>query len=133
MMECTEIRGRLALYLDNELQEDERLAIEEHLHACETCAGVFRDEQSFIDTVRSSGPLHVASPELRAKVAGIVSAKEPRKERSVGRWIAIGIAAALLIAAMPYVVWNVLQRSTPDANRPPSSFALMAADTHLRR
>lgn len=134
MTECNEIRGRLALYLDNELQEDERLAIEEHLQACETCAAVFRDEQSSLEVIRSSGPLYVASPELRAKVAGIVSAKEQRNQKTFGRKVAMGIAAALLIAAMPFVVWIVVQRNTADSNSPAaSSFALMAADTHLRR
>ena len=139
-MECTEIRGRLALYLDNELQDDERLTIEEHLQGCEACARVFHEEQWFLDVIRQSGPLHVASPELRARVSSIVLAKnlEAPSSLQLGRrsnrsWIAIGIAAVLTIAILPVMVWLVLQRDTSDSLRQPSSFALMAVDTHLRR
>jgi anti-sigma factor RsiW len=132
MMECTEIRGRLSLYLDNELQDDERFAIDQHLLACESCAATFHEEESFLNVVRQSGPLHVASPELRSKVAQIVSTKEQSTSQQSRRWIPLAIAAAVLIAVLPLIVWNVLQRNQSPVPQT-SSFALMAADTHLRR
>ena len=73
MRKCEDIRGRLTLYLDNELQSDERATIEVHLSECESCASIFAREISFLNAVRESGPLHVASPELRARVEEVVN------------------------------------------------------------
>lgn len=145
MRNCEDIRGRLALYLDNELQGAEREAVEAHLQGCDSCASVFEKEIGFLNVVRKGEPLYVASPELRAKVEQIVG--EPKttpisltkvQEPAAGagsssrmRWI-LPIAAAVLVLLLPLVIW----RSTRGPAGPtiaPSSFALMAADTHLRR
>lgn len=131
MRNCEDIRERLALYLDNELQGAERAAVEAHLQSCEACASFFEKEASFLNVVRKSEPLHVASPELRARVQEILagSQTEARPERSRLRWL-LPIAAAVLVLLLPLVIW----RSTRvPSNGRPSSFALMAADTHLRR
>lgn len=135
MKECNEIRGRLSLYLDNELQDDERSTIEQHLLSCDACAEVFQEDKSFLESIRESGPLHVASPELKSKVAGILSSQQRAAASQAtrpSRWLALAIAAALIITALPLIVWTVSQ-STPGVGPQPSSFALMAADTHLRR
>ncbi|HEU4508267.1 MAG TPA: zf-HC2 domain-containing protein [Pyrinomonadaceae bacterium] len=142
MNNCDDIRGRLTLYLDNELQGDERGAVEAHLTECETCAAVLARELNFLNAVRESGPLHVASPALRARVAAILSdgrapAVEPRvaakPHRSGSRlsWV-VAVAAVLLVLLLPMFLWRVMDQSaTPHGQ--PSSFALMAKDTHLRR
>jgi mycothiol system anti-sigma-R factor len=70
---CEDIRGRLTLYLDNELQGDERATVEAHLHECESCAAILARELNFLNAVRENGPLYVAPPELREKVAAIIS------------------------------------------------------------
>ena len=41
LQKCEDIRGRLTLYLDDELQGEERATIEAHLSACEACAEIF--------------------------------------------------------------------------------------------
>ncbi len=143
MNNCDDIRGRLTLYLDNELQGDERATVEAHLADCENCAAILARELNFLNAVRESGPLHVASPALRAKVeailnAGPTSASEPRvtvkANRSGSRlnWI-VAAAAVLLVLLLPILVWRVMNQSEPTPNGQPSSFALMAAETHLRR
>lgn len=133
MRNCEDIRERLALYLDNELQGAERAAIEAHLQKCEACASFFEKEVSFLNVVRNSEPLHVASPELRAKVQEILNGVQsaPAPERSRLRWV-LPIAAAVLVLLLPLVIWRFARVDGP-TNGAPSGFALMAADTHLRR
>ncbi len=77
MKNCDDIRGRLTLYLDNELQGDERAAVEAHLAECESCAAIFERELGFLNAIRESAPLQVAPPELRAQVEKILNGEFP--------------------------------------------------------
>ena len=133
MKTCEEIRRRLDLYLDNELRGEERAAVETHLRECQSCAAIFEREQSFINAIRECGPLHVASPELRARVEERLIGSERGTTRVVSRsrltW-GLATAATLLVLVLPIVIWRMMSR--PDS-RTASSFALMAADHHLRR
>jgi len=135
LRKCEDIRGRLTLYLDNELQGVERATVETHLSDCESCAALFARERNFLNTVRESGPLHVASPELRAKVEESLSEGRLAAESSAHahryRWL-IAVAAGLAVLLFPLLVWRLVRQSESPASGRPSSFALMAADTHLR-
>jgi anti-sigma factor RsiW len=134
---CEDIRGRLTLYLDGELQGDERATIERHLSDCEPCAAIFARELSFLKTVRESGRLHAAAPELRARVQKLLNERQGSAERKQFRgssmqarrqWV-VTIAAGLLVLLLPILVWRIVRQT--EVTRP-SGFALMAADTHLR-
>ena len=135
MLKCEDIRGRLTLYLDNELQGEERGMVEAHLSECESCAALFTRELNFLNAVRESAPLHVAPPELRAKVQKIVSGvaavpeNRPRRASRVS-WL-VAAAAVLLLLLLPLLIWRIKQSTAPSV-RAPSSFALIAAETHLR-
>ena len=144
LKKCEDIRGRLTLYLDNELQGAERASVEAHLSECESCAAVFARELNFLNSVRESGPLHVAPPVLRERVEAVLNegqvspaplpvAKAPRHAARF-RWV-VAVAAGLLVVLLPVLVWRVVRQpgGTLPAVRQPSSFALMAAETHLRR
>lgn len=132
MTNCENIRERLTLYLDNELQGDERAMIKAHLQSCESCASFVEKELAFLDAVRSSGPLHSASPELRAEVAQTMSGPSPVvRSRSRLRWI-LPIAAAVLVLALPLVVWRFMRPPNRAVNGVPSAFARRAAESHLR-
>lgn len=131
MKSCEDIRARMTLYLDNELQSDERASIEQHLQNCQSCTSFFDRQLAFLNTIRESGPLHVASPELREKVQTILRGK-PVRGHSRRKWI-LPIAAALLLLLLPVVVWRfVRQTRVGPTNGGPSVFALMAAESHLR-
>jgi anti-sigma factor RsiW len=136
LLKCEDIRGRLTLYLDNELQGEERGMVEAHLSDCESCAAIFTRELNFLNAVRESAPLHVAPPELRAKVQKIISEggsavpeSRPRRASRVS-WL-VAAAAVLLLLLFPLLIWRIKQSTAPSV-RSPSSFALIAADTHLR-
>jgi anti-sigma factor RsiW len=137
MNNCEDICRRLNLYLDNELQGDDRAAVETHLQSCQSCASVFERELSFINAIRECGPLHVASPALRARVQETLNGAErepaPPSQGPVSRprvRLGLAIAATLLMLILPIVIWRVMKRSTQQT---PSTFALMAAENHWRR
>lgn len=135
MSNCEDICRRLNLYLDDELQGEERAAIEAHLQECESCAAAFERDFSFIGAIRESGPLHVAPPALRARVqetlnGSTAAGSRSRFAKSRLTW-GVAIAAALVVLALPLVVWRGVNRV--DDVPGPSSFASMAAETHLRR
>jgi anti-sigma factor RsiW len=133
MKKCEDIRERLTLYLDNELQGDERAAVEAHIQSCQSCAAFVEKELAFLNAIRGTGPLHVGTPELKMKVAGIVngSSAAPREVSLRRKWI-MPIAAAVLVLLLPVVVWRLVRQNTRPANGGPSAFALMAAESHLR-
>jgi anti-sigma factor RsiW len=130
------------LYLDNELQGDERATVEAHLSECEACAAIFARELNFLDAVRKSEPLHRASPELRDKVRQIISegrrvpAATDKRSSTVAQprrfgWV-VAIATGLLVLLLPVLVWRIVrQKEMPEVSGP-SHFAQMAAETHLR-
>jgi len=128
----------LNLYLDNELQGDERVDFEYHLRDCAACRSFAQAEQRFLDSVRAAEPLYVASHELRDRVSTAldqpseISAKAWRynKTGKKTRTVATIAAAALLLLLLPVLIWQA--RDSDSRSRGASSFALMAADTHLR-
>lgn len=134
MTNCENIRERLTLYLDNELQGDERAAVELHVESCNSCASLVEKELTFLNAIRKSGPVHVASQELRTKVSEILDgSKQPEvRERSRRfRW-ALPVAAGLLVLLLPVVIWRVMRQDDRPENGVPSAFATMAAEHHLR-
>ena len=132
MMDCQDIHDRLALYLDNELQDDERAAIETHATSCPSCKTLVDKELAFLNAIRGGGPLHTASSSLKARIADIITG--PRHEVHGHRWLKwiMPIAAAVLILVTPIVVWRFVHHSNQTANGAPSAFALMAVESHLR-
>lgn len=122
------------MYLDNELQGDERAAVEAHVESCDSCASFVEKELTFLNAIRKSGPVHVAAPELRTKVSEILSGpKHPLvRERSRSlKWV-LPIAAALLVFLLPVVIWRVMRQEDHPENGVPSAFATMAAESHLK-
>ncbi len=132
MKNCADIRERLSLYLDNELQGDERAAFEAHARACQSCASFVEKERAFLNEIRGSGPLHVASPELRAKVSEAMAGSQSAVARpSRLNWI-LPVAAGVLVVLLPFVIWRGMRQTNRPGNAGPSKFALMAAESHLR-
>jgi len=127
LSKCDETRGRLTLYLDDELQGAERATVEAHLSECEACAAIFSRELNFLNTLRESGRSYGAPPELRAKVQQILEPARPRRLK----WM-VAAAAVLLVLMLPVIVWRVVKRPDNPEQGPACSFALLAAETHLR-
>jgi len=148
---CDDIRARGTLYLDDELQGEERLLFESHLQNCDSCRSFIDSERIFLGAIREARPLHVASPELRERVKKLVSNSpvvptaplrlkqqvqrslwqlSSNQSRLISGW-SILTAAVLTILLLPVVVWWIAPHKS-DSVHAPSDFALMAAETHLR-
>lgn len=150
MNQCDEIRARMSFYLDDELQGDERAALESHLRNCEACGRLFDSERRFLDIVRGSRPLYVAPPELRAGVERALSdtpsphTASPELRRGARRALRVFSATSVRIqprrvaavgvtsvVALLIGYWGVAEYRTQRSS-PPSEFALMAVDNHQR-
>ena len=148
---CDDIRARRTLYLDDELQGDERLLFESHLQKCDSCRSFIDGERVFLDAIRHTRPLHPASSELRERVQKLVSnppvvptaplrlrqqiqrslwQSSSNRSRLISGWSTVA-AAIVTILLLPVVVWWIARHKS-DAVQAPSDFALMAAETHLR-
>jgi mycothiol system anti-sigma-R factor len=152
MTKCDETRARMTFYLDDELEASECAVIKDHLDNCESCRKIFGNEQRFLTMIRESRPLNVASPELRARVENVVTNPpvaplashqlhrriqrslwhlSSRAQRQLSSRQAIGLAFISCIAlALGY--WALNTGKPNPQIRPPSDFAVMAADTHQR-
>jgi len=143
MNSCQDIHERLGLYLDHELQGDDRQQFESHLRECEACRALLDHELDFLNTVRTSSPLYVASPELREKIQHQLLTKQEalveaqhqlqRRKRSHAK-LSWGLLAAaiLFVLLLPMVILRLRDNGKTSNARSASSFALMAADVHMR-
>jgi anti-sigma factor RsiW len=141
MNTCEQMWPRIVLWLDGELQGDEVLLVESHCESCAQCRERVAAERRFLETLKLVGQHSRASDQLRARVKTIVQSggAQPSANilahvgqyvRSAPAWqfvLLFAIAAGLLVAT-----WQsrALWRTTPVTG--PSSFALMAADSHRR-
>jgi hypothetical protein len=129
------------LYLDEELQGDERADFEKHLRKCEPCRLLLQNEGGFLELVRESVVLPVASSELRARVKNVLqntftARVEPENVFMVRPATNYGYRNLFIMSAVTTLLilaGLLVIRERRDRNiGGPSDFALMAADTHLR-
>lgn len=150
MKKCDGIRTRTAFYLDDELRNGELAGFEEHLKSCKACADLVANERRFLEIVRQSRPLYAAPPELRASAEETLAVMPAphsapaelrrRVQNSISRAThgtlhlntrrrAVVLAVAITVVILAGL-WVATKRE-PKAS-PPSEFALMAVDTHVR-
>ena len=147
---CADILTQIVFYLDDELEEGERVSLEAHLADCRDCRSLFELERSFVDTIRRIRPLYAAPPDLRASAQRILSEapaapiapvrlrrRVSRSLRASSNWAsrtlhARGIAAiaSLLIIGSAIGIWGRYGYRGDGAA--PSDFARTAVDAHIR-
>jgi anti-sigma factor RsiW len=99
MMKCSEIRPRIALYIDREVTGAEALEFEAHLTECAECRREYDEMRGTVDAVRGATPLYDAAEKSYAAVRGMVAGWERRQR--LRRWAtaaALAAAVAVLIA-----------------------------------
>ena len=72
MGSCNEDDATILRYLENELNGRENAGFSAHLKICVDCAKRLEDERNLSRLLRRSGPLYLASAELRARVSATV-------------------------------------------------------------
>jgi anti-sigma factor RsiW len=96
MMNCSEIRPRIALYVDREVTGAEALDFEAHLTDCAECRRAFDDLRGTVDALRGARPLYEVPERSFAAVQGMVADWERRQRQR--RWLPAAAAAAVLLA-----------------------------------
>ena len=152
MNHCEHIRAQMTFYLDDELQNDERAALEAHVSHCAGCRERFEHERQFLESIRGARPLHTATPQLRAGVENVLrdapsphtapAALRERIERSLWRFNLsasqpdgvrrLVARTAIVFLALLLGVWAWSEYYKRPRAPQPSDFALMAVDTHQR-
>jgi len=142
---CEENSVRPTLHIDNELDDAEKRAFETHLKECTACREAFNRERWFLESVRRTRPLYVASDELRNRVAAIVdvpvSPHSPAPSQPRRRWVSSRVSALRLVAnryaaAVTLILltlaglWSV--EATLRTSQTTTTFATMAVDAHQR-
>jgi anti-sigma factor RsiW len=120
MTGCQEIQARLSHFVDGDLADVDRAAIEAHVGECDACRGVLQDLERLRRAAATLGP--IAPPDhVWLEVAGQVqiesgqaaAATKPRHTAALGQWL--GLAAALVVITLgAYFVMR--QSPTPPAS-----------------
>jgi hypothetical protein len=96
-MKCNEINDMMSLYIDGELEMEEKLYFENHLKQCSACKKEFESYKSFINilqNIKEESPPNGYCERLHNK---LINANSDNKSGRI-RWIKYGgIAAALII------------------------------------
>jgi anti-sigma factor RsiW len=120
------ILEHIPLYLDDELQNGERLAVETHIKSCPDCRAALEAERELVSAIRSARPVYTAPASLQANVAQLVQSSGRRTNFVCSRPIIAACALLLLaFAAFWLAVPNSLQEDR-------GSFVTMAVNNHVR-
>lgn len=123
------VTDQITLYLDDELQGEERALFEAHLAVCSCCQAALEEERRLIATLRQARPLYPLPPTLPARLARLLRHAAPTRSLPHRRFFWIAAAAAVVLAAIATaVVWRATHAPAPG----PSEIAQVAVHTHQR-
>lgn len=144
MMRCAELQSQRFFYLDHELAEEERTEFERHLKICPTCRDRVEEDRRFLERLRANRSLYPAREEFRARLLARLEHAETEpsscpvleERRGAGsitrRRHALLLALAATILLSLSLTWTAARLPWPQRDPAPSSFALMAVETHQR-
>jgi anti-sigma factor RsiW len=119
----------IELYVDNELQGEERRRFEAHVAMCAECQAHLEREQRLMALLERARPLYSVPESVRARVEQM-RAYTARPRPRAWSW-ALGLALAIL-AILALRISEGLRPLSTDQRSSHSEFALLAADTHQR-
>ena len=130
---CTEsaevdnhILEHIALYLDDELQEGERLAVETHIKGCPDCRAALDAERELIVAIRNARPIYRTPASLQRNIARQVQRSGSRLQFA-SSWPMMAACALLVLAVS--VFWLATAKSLRGDG---VSFVNMAVNNHVR-
>ena len=120
------ILEHISLYLDDELQNGERSAVETHIKSCSDCRGALEAERELISAIRSARPVYSAPASLQERVVQLVQSSGRRTQFVCARSVVAACALMLLaLAAFWLAAPNPIQEDR-------GSFVTMAVNNHVR-
>jgi anti-sigma factor RsiW len=120
------ILEQILLYLDDELQEGERLAVEAHIKSCTGCRTALDAERKLISAIRQARPTYKTPESLQSNVANLLH-KAGSRRRLLSSWPRIAACAVVVIALAAF--WLAAAKFTREDS---DSFVTMAVNHHLR-
>lgn len=120
------ILEHIPLYLDDELQEGERLAVEAHIKGCADCRAALDAERELISAIRKARPVYKTPASLQAKVGKALQGASYRRI-SFPFWVPV--AACALLALGLALSWFAAAGPFREDRTP---FVDTAVKTHLR-
>jgi anti-sigma factor RsiW len=115
----------IPLYLDDELQEAERLTVERHIRGCADCRAALEAERDLISAIRRARPGDRAPAALHQNTVALLE-KTVRERRLLP--LSWPIAASVLLVVAVTVVWLATAGRPRGAE---NSFVTTAVNTHL--
>ncbi len=98
MINCSEVRPRIALYVDREVAGAEALEFEAHLTECAECRREYDELRETVDAVRGASPIYELPEQSYAAVEGIVADWQRRQGQPRWRKWMPAVAAVVLVA-----------------------------------
>jgi mycothiol system anti-sigma-R factor len=116
---CRSFRDQVFHFQADELSSEERVLLEEHLHACPPCARYLEVEESFAALLRRRLAPAPAPAALRDRVREALAreseqARPRRARRKAMRWALAFAAASVAFAAVAYSILERLQAPVPE-------------------
>jgi len=114
-MNCNEIKDMLSLYIDGELDEKEKKAVEEHVEVCESCRSELEQYQKIINMLQSLIEVEPPKGYCKRLHEKLLKAKQQKKISAKSRWIKYGSIAAtfVLVVSAIYVSSNLRMGNSP--------------------
>ncbi|MBP1926081.1 hypothetical protein J2Z76_001945 [Sedimentibacter acidaminivorans] len=113
-MNCNEIKDMLSLYIDGELDENEKKTVEEHVGICESCRNELEQYQKIINVLQNLIEEEPPKGYCKRLHEKLLKAKQQKKISARSKWVKYGsIAAAfVLVVSVIYVSSNLRMGSS---------------------
>jgi anti-sigma factor RsiW len=120
------ILEQIPLYLDDELHERERLAVEAHIKRCPDCRAALDAERELIATIRNARPSYTTPVSLQAEFAKLLQRSDSDRKFVFFRPM---VAACALLVIAGSVFWFTATKLLREDR---TSFVNMAVSNHQR-
>jgi anti-sigma factor (TIGR02949 family) len=111
-VDCQEVKKFLQVYIDGELDAEDRRILEEHLAACPVCRASVEYERRFRDAIRARIPKVTAPEDFKQQLSEAIAqvpSRRPVLRRLVWGFVPATAALALVIT----FTWTVTSGFTP--------------------
>lgn len=120
----------ISLYLDDELDADERRVFEAHIRICPACEAALEQECSVVARLRQAHPLYPMPASLRGRVEQRLSSMRETPWQTRTRLALVLTTAGIVVLGFSWFWSGLWLPSLLPAQ--PSAFALSAVETHQR-
>jgi anti-sigma factor RsiW len=117
IMTCKLIAEQVDDFLDGELAETERLAVETHVTSCASCEALVVEARKLQDMLRDYGESTMPTMDAAFFDRSIARAAHEGTKRQRSKWIMTGFGGAVAAATALWIVSSVFL-TTPDITEP---------------